>query len=85
MKTELPMDFQNISNNKSLDWFYECLETLKECHGEIEKCLKGFCVLYITEENNFPYYPDSLKRVRADGTLEIDYPNMWNLTLDLIG
>ncbi len=61
------------------------LETVKKCFNELRTSLKEFCPEYEVTEGDFPFSPDSSKRVLPDGSVEKILPDVYILTMDIIG
>ncbi len=54
------------------------------CLGEVRQAIRKFCPKYKVREGDFPFSPNSNRRVLTDGRTERDLQNVFILTLDII-
>lgn len=85
VKTELPLDIPFKRDDSVMEWLHRTLDTVKKCFGELRTSLTEFCPEYEVAEGDFPFSPDSSKRVLPNGSVERTLSDIYILTMDVIG
>lgn len=85
IKTKLPLSITTNKNKPNHESFYKTYNILQNCYREISHALSIYCPEYKIAENDFPYSPDNLRRIKTDGSIERDINNTCIFTMDIIG
>lgn len=84
-KTILKTRLEHPPAGDATAWLRSVIGRIQSAASEIGKVLNYHCPRYDVREGDFPYSPDSTKRLRADGSTELLSRNVWVLTMDVIG
>lgn len=83
LKADLPPE--GLDSMARLQWYIILVRQVRQCYQELKNCLMEYCPEYQVAEGQFPFSPDSRKRVRPDGSVERDLSDQYVLAMDIIG
>jgi hypothetical protein len=85
VKTELPCDAPYEGGESPDRWLEKTVATVQQCFLEIKAALERFCPRYDISDGEFPFSPDSTRRILSDGSIERSFSDIYVLTMDIIG